>query len=288
MDTHDRPAGNAARFSPLAGGITLMQASFSDHAFERHSHDCFSIGVTTYGIQQFRCRGRVHDSRPGDLVLFNPDEDHDGSRGRSDGFGYAIWYVPEAFVRDCLDPDAGLHGKPYFAAPHATDRRLATAFTMLTSTLLESPSDTLRAESLLGAFLANTLARHGERPQVLPAPPRDPGAAALLRVKDYIRAHFQRDLTIAELAGVAGLSRAHFTRAFGAAFHVAPHVYLNAVRIHHAQALIRRGMPLADVALECGYADQSHFNRRFKGSVGVAPSAWRSMAGRSTGGSTAV
>jgi transcriptional regulator GlxA family with amidase domain len=44
------------------------------------------------------------------------------------------------------------------------------------------------------------------------------------------------------------------------------------VRIARAQALIRRGMPLAAVAVECGYAGQSRFNRRFKGSVGVAPS----------------
>lgn len=278
MDTHDLPAGNEARFSPLAGGITLMQARFTDHAFERHSHDCFSVGITTYGIQHFRSRGRDYDSRPGDLVLFNPDEDHDGSRGQSDGFRYAIWYVPEAFVRDCLDPDARPAAGPYFAAPHATDPRLASAFGALTRSLLDTPSEALRAESLLRAFLTGMLARHGERPQATTAPSLDPGAARLRAVKDYIRTQFQRDLTVAELAGVAGLSRAHFTRAFGAAFHVPPHVYLNAVRIAHAQALIRGGMPLAAVAAECGYADQSHFQRRFKGSVGVAPAHWRRMA----------
>ena len=54
-------------------------------------------------------------------------------------------------------------------------------------------------------------------------------------------------------------------------------MYLNAVRIAQAQALIRRGMPLAAVALECGFADQSHLTRRFKGSVGVTPSAWYKM-----------
>jgi AraC-like DNA-binding protein len=56
-----------------------------------------------------------------------------------------------------------------------------------------------------------------------------------------------------------------------------PHVYLNAVRVSEAQKRIRLGMPLATVALECGFADQSHFTRRFKGSVGVTPAAWRRM-----------
>ena len=47
------------------------------------------------------------------------------------------------------------------------------------------------------------------------------------------------------------------------------------MRIAQAQSLIRHGMSLATVALECGFADQSHLTRRFKGSVGVTPSQWR-------------
>jgi len=271
------PAGNDVRLSASAGGITLMQASFADHAFERHSHDCFAIGVTTYGIQRFRCKGQRYDSRVGDLVLFNPDEDHDGAPGSADGFRYLLWYVPAAFVRSCLDRDAGLRGTPYFAAPQSTDRRMAAAFGRRTLALLDSAGESLRAESLAGALIGTLLARYGERPQAAVDTPRRAGSAHLHRVKDYIHAHFQRDVTVAELAAVSGLSRAHLTRAFTAAFHMPPHVYLNSVRIAQAQALIRRGLPLAATAIECGFADQSHLTRRFKGSVGVSPADWRRM-----------
>jgi len=72
----------------VPAGVTLMRASFADHAFERHSHDCFALGATTHGIQRFRCKGRQYDSRPGDFVLFNPDDDHDGRPGTADGFRY--------------------------------------------------------------------------------------------------------------------------------------------------------------------------------------------------------
>lgn len=280
METASTPARNQARFSALAGGITLMRASFTDHAFERHSHDCFALGVTTHGIQRFRCKGARHDSRAGDFVLFNPDEDHDGSRGGDDGFRYTIWYVPADLVNSCVDRAAGFNGAPYFAAPHVTDPHLARAFLRLSDQLLTTPTESLRTESLSRAVLGALLARHGERPQALIDPARTVATAHLARVKDYIRAHFQRDLTITELAAVAGLSRAHLTRAFTASFHIPPHVYLNAVRIAHAQTLMRLGMPLAQVAVECGFADQSHFSRRFKGSVGVAPAGWRAMGGR--------
>jgi len=260
---------NQAIFGALANGVTLMRADFSDHAFERHSHDCFAIGTTTYGIQRFRCKGTQYDSRPGDLVLFNPDDDHDGCRGTADGFRYTMWYVPDAFVASCVD------GNRYFARPHAPDRQLAETFSALSASLAQTPAESLRAESLMRAFLGTMLARHGERPQ--PGPSRAAGAATLARVKDYIRTYHARDITVADLALVAGLSRAHLTRAFTAAYHMPPHVYLNAVRIAQAQALIRLGTPLAAVALECGFADQSHLTRRFKGSVGVTPSAWQRM-----------
>jgi AraC-like DNA-binding protein len=262
---------NRAIFGQLTNGVTLMRADFSDHAFERHSHDCFAVGVTTYGIQRFRCKGKQHDSRPGDLVLFNPDDDHDGCRGTPDGFRYTMWYVPAAFVASCVD------GNRYFSRPHVADRQLAEAFGTLSASLAQTPAESLRAESLMRAFLGTMLARHGERPQPGPGPSRAVGAAALARVKDYIRTYHAHDITVSDLAAVAGLSRAHLTRAFTAAYHMPPHVYLNAVRIAQAQALIRRGTPLATVALECGFADQSHLTRRFKGSVGVTPSAWQKM-----------
>ena len=111
----------------------------------------------------------------------------------------------------------------------------------------------------------------------LRAGPAAIGAATLARVRDHIRTYYAHDITVLDLALVAGLSRAHLTRAFTAAYHMPPHVYLNAVRVAQAQALIRRGTPLAAVALECGFADQGHLTRRFKGSVGVTPSACKKM-----------
>jgi AraC-like DNA-binding protein len=281
MSQHSRRPVNQATFAALPHGVTLMQADFADHAFERHSHEGFVIGATTHGIQRFRCKGRQYDSQVGDFVLFNPDEDHDGRQGTEDGFRYTLWYVPEDFVASCTGADGEPARKRYFSRPQVTDPHMAGQFRALSASLAEAlpeaHAESLRVESLMRAFLATMLRRHGERPQSAAVHAHGAGAAALSRVKDYIRTYYAHDMTVSDLAAVAGLSRAHLTRAFSAAYHMPPHVYLNAVRITQAQALIRRGMPLTAVALECGFADQSHFTRRFKGGVGVTPSAWRSM-----------
>ena len=91
MSKQSRRPVNQATFAALPHGVTLMQADFADHAFERHSHEGYVIGVTTHGIQRFRCKGRQYDSQVGDFVLFNPDEDHDGRQGTEDGFRYTLW-----------------------------------------------------------------------------------------------------------------------------------------------------------------------------------------------------
>jgi len=269
---------NDATFAALANGVTLMKASFADHAFERHSHDCFAIGMTAAGVQRFRCKGKQYDSQVGDLVLFNPDEDHDGSAGTADGFRYSIWYIPDEFVASCIAAEGERADGRYFANPHVTDRRMAAAFAQLSNSLLATPAESLRAETTIRDFVGLMLARHGERP-ALPAVQTSAAAASarMAQVRDYIRTSFQHDITVSDLAAVAGMSRTHLTRAFSAAYHTPPHVYLNAVRVARACTLIRRGMPLAAVALECGFADQSHLTRRFKGCVGVTPSGWRAM-----------
>lgn len=277
MHSDSRQAGNYATFGALTNGVTLMQASFSDHAFERHSHDCFAIATTTYGIQRFRCKGKQYDSQAGDFVLFNPDDDHDGRPGTSDGFRYTIWYVPDEFVRSSLGLEDGSARGRYFSRPHVSDRVLAGQFSKLSASLTEAPAESLRVESLMRAFVGTMLRRHGERAQSGATPSPNAGAATLERMREYLRTHYANDITVSELAAAAGLSRAHLTRAFSAAYHMPPHVYLNAVRIAQAQTRIRLGMPLTMVALECGFADQSHLTRRFKGSVGVTPSAWRTM-----------
>ena len=270
MHTDSDHVANHASFGTLADGVTLLQARFTDHAFERHSHDCHAVGVTTHGIQRFRCKGRQYDSRPGDFVLFNPDDDHDGRRGTEAGFRYTLWYLPKEIA-------AGAAGSRYFARPHVTDPDMAERFMQLSASLAGAPSESLRAQALIQAFMAALLRRHGERPGAAGLQAVDAGAAALARIRDYLRAHYADDVTVTDLASAAGLSRAHLTRAFSAAFHMPPHVYLNAVRVSQAQTRIRLGMPLALVALECGFADQSHLTRRFKGSVGVTPAAWRKM-----------
>lgn len=249
-----------------------MNAHFTRHAFERHSHETFSIGLTHSGVQTFHCAGALHASLPGDLILFNPDAAHDGQRGTPEGFGYTILYVPETVVASAMDPAAGLQLPRHFRHPVARDAAAARLYARVLSAMGQA-GESLRSETLLRELLTALLLRHGEAgPRT--AEVRDAGAVRMQRVRDYIDGHYAEDITVQALADLAGLSRVHLTRAFTRHFGVPPHVHLNAVRVRQAQCAMLRGEPLAQVAAACGFADQAHFTRRFKGAVGAAPAQW--------------
>jgi len=95
-------------------------------------------------------------------------------------------------------------------------------------------------------------------------------------VRDYVHAHLGETITLDDLAGAAGLSRYHFARRFRASTGTTPHDYVLRQRVARAQTLLTRtDRPVLDVALMCGFADQSHLNRVFKKHTGVPPGFYR-------------
>jgi AraC-like DNA-binding protein len=96
------------------------------------------------------------------------------------------------------------------------------------------------------------------------------------RAKELLHANLHGDVSLKEIARECGLSISHFTRAFRQTTGLAPHRWLVGRRIEQAKALLRgRRFLLSEIALRCGFADQSHFTRTFTAIVGVSPGAWR-------------
>jgi AraC-like DNA-binding protein len=95
------------------------------------------------------------------------------------------------------------------------------------------------------------------------------------RARDYLVENYADDIGLEELAAVAGLSRAHLIRSFRKEFHITPHSFLTDIRIRAARKRLRQGGQPAEIALECGFADQAHFTRHFKSRTGVTPGQFR-------------
>jgi AraC family transcriptional regulator len=98
----------------------------------------------------------------------------------------------------------------------------------------------------------------------------------LKRVKEFVDAHISNEITISDLAAVAGLSQFHFIRAFKDSVGLSPYQYILSERTRHARELLSTDqLSIADVARAVGFSDVSQLKRVFRKFVGVTPTAFR-------------
>ena len=127
--------------------------------------------------------------------------------------------------------------------------------------------------ALVGALLADG----GETRLRAPVPAV--GDRRIARVIDYVEAHLEEPIDLADLAGVAAISVFHFSRVFRAATGQTPHRYVQARRVERAKAMLTDpALPLAQAAFACGFASQSHFGQVFRAHTGMTPGEWRAGA----------
>jgi AraC family transcriptional regulator len=97
----------------------------------------------------------------------------------------------------------------------------------------------------------------------------------LLRdVRDLIAAHYTEPLDLADLAALLGIDSVHVARAFRQHYGCTVGDRIRELRIERAKTRIAAKMPLSEVALDAGFADQSHFTHTFRRAPGVTPSVW--------------
>ncbi|ACA87409.1 AraC family transcriptional regulator [Shewanella woodyi] len=251
------------------GGIELLSASYHKQNFSRHSHEGYTVGVIESGAQRFYRTGGNHIAPQNSIILVNADEVHNGCSAAENGWSYRAMYpLPEQFSQ--LNQELGLasKGAPYFPEPVVYDKPMAEMLRMMFHTLDTSDNRLLR-ETLLYSAMMKLISRHSRTK----AEPSKPAAAQtqLLLVKEFLDDYPSIDISLEELATLAGLSPFYLIKQFQKKYGLPPHAYQIQSRIRLAKQKIKEGYKLMDVALECGFHDQSHLSRHFKRTMGVTP-----------------
>lgn len=144
------------------------------------------------------------------------------------------------------------------------------------------PASSLFADQVMRSLL-DTLARRGDARIVTRQGREMLSNHTLRRLRDYVENSLAEDLDVTMMADAAGLSPAHFARAFAATVGMTPFHYVMTRRLARARELLERTRrPALDIALDVGFKTPSHFTSRFRREFGVTPRAIRPDARRST------
>jgi AraC family transcriptional regulator len=139
-------------------------------------------------------------------------------------------------------------------------------------------------ESLETGFDTTLRAAAKVLPQAPEEPPAAPGQRLFLapwqerKAKAILERSLYTRLFIADVARQCALSRSHFSRAFKKTTGMSPQEWCLDLRVRQAKKFLATGfMPLSQISLECGFADQSHFSRMFSRIVGATPKRWQRL-----------
>jgi AraC-like DNA-binding protein len=258
-------AGDWVRSRGPTGGVELLRAWFAGRGFTRHRHDTYAIGVTECGVQVFDYRGRVERSRPGQVVVLHPDEMHDGRAGGAEGFGYRIVYVDPARIADAVTAVRGRPTPlPFVRGPVSRNATLARAVTVA----FRSAPEPLALDALVLRLAEGLIEGDPTGPPV--GAPRRLDHAALARGRAFLDGR-PAIVRSADVEAVTGLGRYEFARQFRALYGTSPYRYSLLRRLDLARDRLCGGMPLAELALATGFADQAHFTRMFRSAYGITP-----------------
>lgn len=259
--------------APDLRSVELIAADYVAQRFSPHWHTGFAVGVVTRNMQRFRADGRDWAVGPGDLILLNPGQLHDGSSTHVGGWTSRMAYIPEtAFVRLTSAASCNEHMPQRFQTPVLHAPELATMFANwhCSSEGGHNACEAPCTADVLGALMRLM------RPSPTGVEPCEGAVGVSFKLSERLRMLSEGDSTaIGERMSRLDVSRTTSWRQMRADLGLSRRALLTHLRLVSAKRFLAVGRPVVDTALEIGYHDQSHFTRQFAAAYGMTPAQFR-------------
>ena len=255
-------------------GIVFYRGVGVTRRHPRHWHEELHICLYSSGQGYIGNRGNTIAVAGGDLVVTAPGEVHENWLAENASMDFRSAYFDGSVIKQAAEQ---IHetdrSAPEFPNMFPRDPELIRRFICMYRSM-ELSHSCLRQQELLLNFLHRLMV--GSSTTDAPSSRSNGERIAVHRVRSYIEEHFSESIALSGLASIAKLSAFHLHRMFCLETGMPPHAYLTQVRINRAKSLLRRRLPLSEIAAAVGFADQSHFTRHFRKVVGVTPGQYAS------------
>lgn len=238
--------------------------------FENHFHEDYVIGLVEGGKRRLSCKNREYELYPGNVVLFQPGENHACVQSDGETFDYRGLIIPKGVMQEGIQKATGRRLSSEFAENVIRDDETACALRRVHEAVMRKRDKSDREEALLR--LLSVLLRKYGRADVVGAPTY---TREVEKACEWMGLHFSEKMDLEQIGRRVGISKSTLLRAFVRQKGITPYRYLETIRINAAKALLEQGVPPVEAAMRTGFSDQSHLTRQFVSRIGLSPSAYR-------------
>lgn len=240
-----------------SAGITALSASFADFKYKKHSHKEYALGVTLRGIQQYNMNGSLQSSYQNGVMLFNPEQPHDGMAHDDTGIEYVMLYIEPKLFLDILEKKDIVR----FSSPIVYNCKLEQQILSLSNAILREKDEALCSELLLSladSFTQANLCTSYRKENIL-----------IKKAKDMIHCNLENVLKLDDICNELDMSKFQFIRLFKANTGISPYQYFLNCKVEFAKQLIEKNKDIYSAVAECGFVDLTHLNKHFKSIYGI-------------------
>lgn len=252
-------------------GIEAYQLSGVVQKFPNHFHDFYVIGFIEGGSRHLWCRGREYDLRPGDLVVFNPRDNHNCSPMGDEPLDYRAVNIKPEVMRKAAGEIMGKSCTPRFSRNVVAQSEAAASVAAVYEAIL-ADAPRLQKEEAFFYLLEQVLQEYAEPTEASHSPEPDKQIQALCA---YMEQHYADNISLDTLLSMFRFGKTSLLRSFTKQLGVSPYRYLQTIRIGKAKKLLEQGVEPIEAAGRTGFADQSHFTNFFKAFIGLTPKQYQ-------------
>ncbi len=240
--------------------------------FPNHFHDYYVIGLVERGERRMSCRNQEHTIARGNILLFNPGDNHACVQSDDGTLDYRGLNISQGVMRSLTEEITGESRLPGFAPNVINDPEAVCYLRSLHEMIMQGTGEFGKEENLL--FLLSLLLQRYSRPFSSCVPEC---REEIERACRFMAENYREHLSLEQICHDAGLSKSALLRAFAKSKGVTPYLYLQNIRIAEARKLLEQGLPPVEVACQTGFADQSHFTNYFNSFIGLPPGSYRDI-----------
>jgi len=236
----------------------------------------FTVGVRLHGVRRTRYRRADAVTPPQSYIVYQPGEVLKATPLGGERYSYKSMSLSapllDALLRETAKASSSAFAFQMISSHRRLNEHLVRTY-LACHTSFTGDASRLEKETRLLKLVEETLQCFADA-----SPSRSPSGRehrAVSLIRDYLNDHPTQDVALDDLSALTGLNKWYLVELFKQHVGVTPHQYQTVLRITLAKKLLRAGLPGTQVALEAGFADQSHFTRVFKKYTWVTPGRYQ-------------